>query len=217
MVKRSDLPPVYIAASDASRAGQRSYTLFVQWDLLLVLVAAAFGSVWPFVERDTARLMGLGMALLLGLALFIRSFNRRSRNDRWWYDGRAVAETIKTIAWQYMMRTEPYIEDATANERLSRDLRESVAGRPELQARLGDVDFAASSPEMIRVRGLSLQERRECYLHDRLNDQSKWYSDKSRALALAPPDSGSGSELPPRPWRSSSRCSGRSSRTSSTS
>ena len=47
-----------------------------------------------------------------------------TRPERTWYEGRAVAESVKTLAWRYMVRGESFedIDDPEADRILQREI-----------------------------------------------------------------------------------------------
>ncbi len=46
-------------------------------------------------------------------ALVVKFIGRSSGFDSDWYNGRALAETVKGLSWRYMMRVSPYANPAT--------------------------------------------------------------------------------------------------------
>ena len=109
---------------------------------------------------------------------------RVSKPDDIWYNGRAVAESVKTRAWRWMMRAEPYID--CENVEIMRKLfvndlkvileqNKSLIGKLGLEASIDD----PITEVMIQVRKLPLQERFDFYKNERIKDQANWYAKKS--------------------------------------
>lgn len=162
--------------------GQRGHLRLVRIDLELLVGGAALGvigslipsayKVWPFVAS----------AIVLGLTIILTSANKVLRYDHDWYEGRAVAESVKAATWRFMMRVQPFDQDDQAAEaefltvlrRLldaQRDLRPAPGGVP--------ADAQEVTPGVRRIRGLALAERKECYLRQRVIDQINWYAAKA--------------------------------------
>jgi hypothetical protein len=181
-IPRESYPALYQAADASSVAGQASYRRLVQTELAFVLGGAAFGVLGAFLRELGPLLPGLSALSLLG-AMATKLVNRQSGSDQRWFDGRAVAETVKTEAWRYMMRLTPYDQDASADDRLAVDLITAIRARPSLQLTLNLLsdDPHQISDEMRRARALPLEGRRRLYIEDRLSDQASWY--RRRALS----------------------------------
>jgi hypothetical protein len=99
---------------------------------------------------------------------------------RSWYEGRAAAESIKTLSWLYAVGGDPFelgrpeasSEFRTKTKSMLTDLRSLL----HIQT-----DRAATSPtpSMEELRAEPLAARRDAYRYGRLEDQQRWYSNKS--------------------------------------
>lgn len=181
-ISRQAYPALYQAADASSVAGQAAYRRLVQTELAFVLGGAVFAVLGAFWSGLGPLLPGLSALSLLG-AIATKLVNRQSGSDQRWFDGRAVAETVKTESWRYMMRLTPYDSDATADDRLALDLMGAIRARPNLQLALNVLsdDPHQISDEMRSARTLPLEGRRTLYLKERLSDQASWY--RRRALS----------------------------------
>jgi uncharacterized membrane protein YbaN (DUF454 family) len=185
-VERTDYPPLYIAASHASSMGQRRYTQLLRWELVLLLIASALGATWSFVPRDMAKIMAIAVALLLAVAVVLRVSAAGGQFDSAWFDGRVVAEAVKTVTWLFMMRADPYNgTDKDAEQRVSEDLEEIVALGSGLRNDLESALNVSITPRMRVIRALPLRDRRSCYEQDRLATQVNWYTAKLHEHAKA--------------------------------
>jgi SMODS and SLOG-associating 2TM effector domain 1/SMODS and SLOG-associating 2TM effector domain 3 len=110
----------------------------------------------------------------------MRWVNRSRHPNRSWFDGRAVAESIKTNSWRYMMCTDPFAgSDADADARFIGDLREILYARRELPT-LGVPSGAGQiTSSMRKLRAEPFDVRRSTYIQRRLKDQIAWYSDRA--------------------------------------
>jgi hypothetical protein len=69
--------------------------------------------------------------------LIAKLANRLQRFDEHWFDGRAVAETVKSATWRYIMGVRPYDAPGTHPDVvLGEALRETLAARLALAAHL---------------------------------------------------------------------------------
>lgn len=173
-----DLPQVYRAADVAAIKGRRSYMGQTGARLLLVVVAAAVGV-------PTLRYAGLRWADILScvaflVALMLEVSLLRSRPEHAWYDGRALAESAKTLAWKWAVCGTPYSHSNRGHDPvllLADDLRQLRAAASELD--LAPIVSAQVSDAMRALRAASLDERRRAYLAGRVADQLRWYATKA--------------------------------------
>ena len=113
----------------------------------------------------------------LGCAIYL--FSARPEKD--WYAGRAVAESIKTISWRFMIRAEPYTNsDDEDRHNFGLRLKSIVVENKDISGKL-TTHLAGEiiSAEMERIRSLSSSERQTVYRDDRIVDQLKWYANKA--------------------------------------
>lgn len=169
------LPGLHQSASQASISAQQRYFSGLLCYLILLIVAAFlayFHVVSVFFSITSAALFLLSLAILV--------FIRVTRPDDTWYNGRAVAESVKTRAWRWMMRAEPYGDSKTseiAEKELLNDLKAILEQNKSLAHSLRtSVELCDPiSPEMRKVRSLEVRERLAIYVEDRIGDQSNWY------------------------------------------
>jgi hypothetical protein len=182
-LKRSDYPALYRAADDASQGGQKTYKRLVKADLSMVVLASALGTVWVLFPARYGTVFAVVTAVVLLAILLAKLIGRQRRDDEDWFDGRAVAESVKTLTWRYIMRVEPFDEDATCDQEFARELDAIREARADLQLRV-DASLGGSADQiterMREVRGLTTQQRRDLYARERLGEQAEWYGGKSR-------------------------------------
>jgi hypothetical protein len=115
-------------------------------------------------------------------ALLASGYIARSRPERRWYDGRAAAESCKTLAWRYAVGGQPFglttADDREADESYVEAIGEVIAsleyGPPEEGA------GAQITDDMRAMRHRSLEERRAAYESGRIEDQQDWYAKKAQ-------------------------------------
>jgi hypothetical protein len=106
------------------------------------------------------------------------------RYKQQWYGGRAAAESIKSLAWRYMTGAEPFfvsLPPRDVDQQFLGSLQSVLDQSDQLAVPLSGV--VAREPQITEkmrvVRSLSLVERKQVYIEDRINDQQRWYSEKS--------------------------------------
>ena len=179
-IESSEMPGLYQSADQASLDAQCSYFRGLQWYLVL-LICAAFISYARPNDLIGALLSASLFLTTLGILVFIRV----KRPDDTWYNGRAVAESVKTRAWRWMMRAEPY-EDCQNIEIVSKqfinDLKAILNQNKSLSHSLQSTNAVNDpiSQPMKDVRALSVPERLVVYVGQRIQNQATWYWTKSR-------------------------------------
>jgi hypothetical protein len=178
-------PSIFDDADAVSRAGQLRTKRLAGGELVLLVAAAAIAttqSILPDLLDD--RWDRALAAAVLFIAFVARVANRLSGADASWFDGRAVAETIKSAAWRYAARADPYDgDDRAADAAFFATVRDTLQARPTLAAYLhhGDRNRSQITPWMRSLRAAPLVERRLAYLTGRVDDQAAWYAGRTEA------------------------------------
>lgn len=171
-------PGLYQAANADSLRAQRYYFRTLGWFLSLLIVGAAanlFSDISPTLNIISALFL-LGSLLLSGLLAW-------KRFDRTWYSARAVAESVKTRTWRYMMKCEPYnVDNENADSFFLSDLHEILSENREVTKELCDESATeeAISSRMQKIRTLSVDNRLSYYIANRVSEQGTWYHQKAR-------------------------------------
>lgn len=175
-MQNQDFPALYRSADDLSLKSQRYFFRALSVHLVTLVVAAVLSIISiPHWSIAAAQLFALLCALGCSIYLFA------IRPDRYWYTGRAVAESIKTITWRYVCRAEPFQgEDTTARKDFSQTLKQIVEQNREVCRSLTEqLDGQQFTPVMEQMRALPLDERMAIYADCRIKDQLTWYARKA--------------------------------------
>ncbi len=178
-ISSADLPGLYQSADKASLDAQNQYFGSLRWYLVLLVIAALTSFLFPNYDYGA-----IASACLFLITLAILIFLRVKRPDDLWYNGRAVAESVKTRSWRWMMRAEPY-EDNEYLEIVSKqfisDLKAILKQNKSLSQSLqtsGIVNDPISA-KMKYIRAANVTERLKIYTEKRIQNQANWYSLKS--------------------------------------
>lgn len=180
-LERPDLPSLYRAASDASAIGQRRFQRTNFWGLVALIVAAVAGlGVVKVGIYDAA---GVVAALAFFVALILRTFRLITQPDQAWYEGRAIAESAKTVAWRFAVGGSPFgrqeMTERQAEDLLVRRLREILMAVKRV-ALTPARDADEITPAMRAMRASTLDQRKAAYEKGRIEDQRAWYAKKAR-------------------------------------
>lgn len=173
----ADLPGFFHDAEAASRRGQRQA---LRWSVtrLVSAVIAALGGAVTWEHPGFHPWAGLALAAF-SVALVVEILLWTQQPERDWYAGRAVAESVKTLAWRYAVAGPPFSTDVTEPKVLLRDRMAEVVAQGGERLVL-DSDDPPATPAMNDLRTAPLERRRTTYLQNRLQVQKKWYADNAR-------------------------------------
>lgn len=178
----SDYPALFVNADAASQAKQRSYlrSLLGQYALLLMAACTTVAPNPASLQAQSA----LYLLFVLGAGALLLHMSLREPQKEW-YEARAMAESIKTLTWRYMMHSVPFgTGEAEGDARLA--FKTYIGDLVDANRRNGSTLATALTfgpqitPEMQRVRALPLMDRKAIYLDRRIRDQLAWYRNKAR-------------------------------------
>lgn len=175
MTSEDFYPGLYHSADKASLSAQRRYLLAVQfysYSLVGLPIAAA--------ASGAGKCSATVVVVLLVVSISLSMYLMLTADQRLWYAGRALAESVKTSTWQFVMRTAPYNDDLAAERKFLKTLEGLLSDHKALAKELGGRSSAPPiSQGMRQCRALRLQDKKERYLTDRVKEQCRWYSKKS--------------------------------------
>ena len=173
-------PALFRSADQAANRKQNAHLWLIRGEYSLLLLAAVF-SINIF-EGTTFYLI-FAFVFVLSLAVLLTRALWRPVQD--WYRCRALAESVKTLTWRYMMRAAPFVDA----ERLQvprgefRNHLHQLFEANRITAEKIVSDWSGEDQitgEMDRVRRLGLDERKKFYSDHRLKDQRGWYVRKAQ-------------------------------------
>ncbi|OBB56757.1 hypothetical protein A5757_01455 [Mycobacterium sp. 852013-51886_SCH5428379] len=174
------MPHLFQAADKASLQAQHSYIKGTRNRLLMLSGAAVMGVLSWRVGGGHVDLFGIVGVVAFLIATLTELDSWRSRPDKAWYDGRAVAESAKTLAWKFAVGALPFPIEMELTEARRALISRFQSIRDEFEGlELEALPAAAVSDWMLQQRGSNLEDRRRTYLVARIKDQQEWYSAKA--------------------------------------
>ena len=173
--ERQLLPEPFWTADAASLAGQGQALHWYVGQISMLLVAALVG-VFNIHARGLNLAPALSVLAFAGAWYFwdrLRAENPQGR----WYEGRAAAESVKTLAWKYVVRARPFAGEAksvdadNAYELQMDEVFQAFRDSPVIPTE----SKPAITDEMRRLRAAPLTVRRDLYLTERVRAQRTWY------------------------------------------
>ncbi|CAM3214840.1 DUF4231 domain-containing protein [Moritella viscosa] len=173
------LPALFQAADHASLTAQSSYYFALKSYLFLLVIAALISFYYP-----TNLIGALASASLFSITLCILIWLKVQKPEDTWYNGRAVAESVKTRTWRWVMKAEPYdndVSDEQIRKEFFLDLKSILDQNRSLSAHLQSdkTNGDAISIQMTNIRSLPFEERLNIYKDERVKNQGDWYAKKS--------------------------------------
>lgn len=184
-ISREDLPGIYYSASEGSIAAQKTFLWLIKTNIgLLVFLAILSAINISSVDKAYQFLIPLASAFLMVLSIIITFATESGKYEKKWYDGRAIAESLKTLSWKFMMKAEPFygLSKDDAEAKFLNDFKEiKNAIRPTGEL-FGDVSQANDhqlTDKMRTVFASDLETRKGTYEKNRISGQKKWYKNNS--------------------------------------
>jgi hypothetical protein len=191
-------PEVYCEANVRSLNGQKSYLLLIYIELGLACGVALASDLFEILQScPTAhKILACVVLLLLVLMIVVQVVKRRADYESEWFEGRAVAESLKTLTSRYMMKVHPFGDQEPGNASRataspSSRLPTTVVGEGEPATPEGRFHTIANvlktssslklmgstdiTDRMGVVRKLEWGPRRDLYRVARLRNQIVWY------------------------------------------
>jgi hypothetical protein len=116
-------------------------------------------------------------------ALIVEIYLLARKPERTWYEGRAAAESAKTLSWRYMMGAVPFnvaMPPAEAEKLFLRRLEEVLEVLKDIELVVDNTSDEQITGAMQEVRSSLLSERKARYEEQRVREQQDWYARKAQ-------------------------------------
>lgn len=178
-MKREDYPQLYRTADSLSLSYQKRHYLLLLAYLLLLII----GVVLSFVDGCTSIKITSIVVFIFSAGLYLVS--KLINPVSLWYNGRAVAESVKSMTWKWMMSANPYNSQrlGTPSTDFTNDLQKLLKENCIVFLHFNNKDtdaFYTISDKMRAVREASSIQKLEFYNKQRVNEQFRWYKNKSK-------------------------------------
>jgi SMODS and SLOG-associating 2TM effector domain 3/SMODS and SLOG-associating 2TM effector domain 1 len=172
------MPELFRLADATSQTGQRRFMQATSSRLALAIAAAVCGTLSYLVKIGAVEILSIAAAAAFAVAFLIEIWLLSEAPDRRWFDGRALAESAKTLTWRYAVGGSPFpLSQGDADHYFIEQLAELLndAGTTNI---FPSAQPATSAP-VSELRRRSLEHRRERYLRERILEQQQWYAQKA--------------------------------------
>ena len=173
----NDYPALYIAADKASLNAQNKLLFNYRLKILFLLLGVVLAAQTIMLE-----FFSIISALVFLLLLFIYVFSYVQKHQDKWYRTRALAESIKTATWRFMMSSEPFNKESKESnlDSFRQLLFELLKENKILGDCLGGGVAAKDQVTdfMLQMHKNDYQEKHNFYLKHRIDEQRVWYGKK---------------------------------------
>lgn len=173
-------PALYNCANDASGEQQRNFLRLVGAEYALLLLASVLAL--DFGVKASGYFALYALVLLLAIMLLLYRTAKKPEQD--WYRFRALAESVKTSTWLYVMQAHPFAHGTGAQAIAA--FREYLAKVIDSNRHIGELTSSVReanrqiTTEMEIIRCMKWRDRRDYYLINRIDEQLEWYNKKAR-------------------------------------
>lgn len=179
MIENKDFPNYFIAGDKVSITAQKYYIRLIRFDLILICIGAAL-SIYNWQTTNTKMWIYIIAGICLFISFVLSFIMKLKQYEDIWYRGRALAESVKTLTWRFMTKSELF-DNTDAKEIFRKRIGKIETEFCDLTNFLKAKDLALPlfTPKMIEIRGKSLEERKDFYLKNRIQEQIRWYALKA--------------------------------------
>jgi hypothetical protein len=183
MMEEKDFPGLYQASDAASMQAQKNYKNIIAYDLVSMIVASAL-AIYNYQDTEPKLWIYIISGVLLLVSFTLTLVIRIKKFEDIWYQGRALAESCKTLTWRFIICSESFeidIEKEKVKEKFIARLREFSNEFKELNESLNakTIVLPIITDKMWEIRNLNTLERKDFYIINRINDQKDWYATKA--------------------------------------
>ncbi|VVB96338.1 Uncharacterised protein [uncultured archaeon] len=178
-----DLPDSYSSYDASAVIAQRGHFQLILFELSSAVVISIISLIIAISHQDTTSRIGFLIIFFIFLiGIILQLYASKKQYERKWFAFRAVAESIKSLAWQYAMACGDFNKAKDANKLLIqriKDVKEIFQINPYPKTiSIGVLDEIKSS--MVEARKIEWQDKRDIYIIERLEDQITWYTNKAK-------------------------------------
>lgn len=170
--------PGYWKSADSSSLKNQRIALWIARLRNTGLILAAAAAV--LTAQGTTNLARWVAVAGFTLALIAEVLNSVLNPTEKWYQGRALAESTKTLAWRFAVGGSPFPAhmDSKDAKLLLNDRIRDIDNKAWSEVAI-PLEGATVTREMRDLRTQCFELRKSAYLQNRIEDQQKWYSQKA--------------------------------------
>lgn len=182
-MEEKDFPGLYQASDAASLKAQKNYKGIIAYDLITMIIASAL-AIYNYQDTEPKLWVYVISGIFLLVSFTLTLIIRTKKFEDTWYQGRALAESCKTLTWRFITCSESFeinLGKEVVKEKFITRLKEFSNEFKELNESLNTktIVLPVITEKMWEVRNLNTLERKDFYIQNRINDQKDWYANKA--------------------------------------
>lgn len=182
-MEEKDFPGLYQASDAASLKSQKSYKGIIAYDLISMIIASAL-AIYNYQDTEPKLWVYVISGIFLLVSFTLTLIIRAKKFEDTWYQGRALAESCKTLTWRFITCAESFevdLEKEVVKDKFILRLKEFSNEFKDLNESLNakTIVLPVITEKMWEVRNLNTLERKDFYIQNRINDQKDWYANKA--------------------------------------
>ena len=177
---QADYPALFLSADQASNGYQRFFLRLIKAEYTALILAALFSMSFL---NGVGYYLAYAAVLFIGLIILLTRALRKPEQD--WYRCRALAKSVKTLTWRYVMHAAPFQGSTVGEQHAKSEFRNqlhSVFGENRSIAEKITSDWSGNdqiTAGMDSIRRMPRAERMTYYIENRLDEQRTWYARKA--------------------------------------
>lgn len=179
-----DLPDSYSSYDASAISAQRGHFRLILFELSSAVVISILSLIIAIFQQDTISRIGFLIISFLFLIGIIRQLLATKKQfERKWFAFRAVAESIKSLAWQYATACGDFNESNLDASKLFLQRIKRIKEIFQINPDPATISIESSNDlkqSMVETREMEWQNKRNIYIKERLEDQIKWYTNKAK-------------------------------------
>lgn len=175
-------PILFKIADEKSNSSQKKF-ININLTILVLLILSSISSIYT-KEISAPEPIVIFCACCLILSTLLNLVILFFKPEKSWYEGRAIAESVKTLTWKLITGTKPFELSLSSSEYQSifnENLKKIIGQKKDFFILIGKEypNENMISEEMVNIRESSFESRKKIYLEARVQDQINWYSKNS--------------------------------------
>ena len=173
-MQHESYPALFLDSDGSSDKYQSNFLWLIRGEYLMLFIASVFSL--NFIEGVVCNLL-YAAAFFAGLIILIT--RAQSKPEQQWYRCRALAESVKTLTWRYMMHAAPFNSKENDAKSELRDQLHKVFNENIATAKLITSDWSGKDQitnAMADVRSMNRKERMAYYLKHRVDDANDGFA-----------------------------------------
>ena len=172
-------PALFRSADTAANNKQKRYLALLRAEYATLLLASILSSN---LFSDPSFFLLYAAIFLAAVTLLLLRTKLKPEQD--WYRCRALAESVKTLTWRYMMRASPFVDEPYVRDPLNEFTHSLNQLINDNRSTLEKIATSSSADDQItddmnRIRKLDLKHRKDLYDDQRIQEQRNWYANKA--------------------------------------